>query len=908
MVKNSKQRNSSYFSSVELPPPLELTPPDFTERKFSSESIQSPKSFTEELNLDKKYLPTSHNKQDEPSQTIILVSQDNVSFVPVVVQDVNQIKSDIIKALGLINIGAITLHLTEFHHKEGEAIPETLLPKIMQLEGLLKLVVRQELKSPEDTNRTFSTTSSDSKSFIADGTRTYPETPQYLLQNTKDNKVDYWNFKDLTSISEVPSRVSGEQKVEGKAVENKQKPKEFPLKFPFVTTNKKSNPVPSLQIDTSTVNNISKSPVSATSSFRVLRKEGNEIDFDKRRKSPYEAKAPKIIPNIYSSSVSDLKKSPIWASTVSALKDDTTKNTDNVSRSSSIIAKRAAPPPPGDRKIQIQRQDSILKNRSRSASAKSFKSNSSFGSKKSSREFYNDSDEAFFVKPMKQKVVQDDDSSEDFFVKPMKKEVNSGTQPTTQKSNTKRDDTDTDNDDDDDDFFVKPIVKSKPSRMNVRPPLEEVYNNLEKYFPYTNLDKPIIDDSPASPLPPQRRPTISRTFSNANKSPIVPMHENEIQQVDVQSSLRVRRMKTIRGVANEARRRVLQMKQASPPNTFANLSRENSAKLTRSNTKMWGQKVVEVTSQEIDKGIVSKLRNKNGFYEEYAWIKGELIGRGSFGDVYLGLNVTTGEMLAVKQVVWCRNNNKEGLEALYKEIETMKDLNHVNIVQYLGCDQQNNIYSLFLEYVAGGSIASCLKSYGKFEEPLIRFITKQVLLGLEYLHQNNIIHRDLKADNLLLEVDGTCKISDFGISKRSNDIYANNANMSMQGTIFWMAPEVIDSMVEGYSAKIDIWSLGCVVLEMYAGKRPWSNEAAISVIYKTGKEKLAPPIPDDITHLVSDSAEKFINRCFTIDPKDRPTAEELLNDPFVNTSDCEFNFADTKLAEMIRYNSKRLCT
>ena len=94
----------------------------------------------------------------------------------------------------------------------------------------------------------------------------------------------------------------------------------------------------------------------------------------------------------------------------------------------------------------------------------------------------------------------------------------------------------------------------------------------------------------------------------------------------------------------------------------------------------------------------------------------------------------------------------------------------------------------------------------KFDETLIRFITKQILLGLEYLHSNNIIHRDLKADNLLLEVDGTCKISDFGISKRSNDIYANNANMSMQGTIFWMAPEVIDSMVEGYSAKIDIWS------------------------------------------------------------------------------------------------------
>lgn len=919
IAKNTKQRSSTYFPSLDLPPPLESDTPAYNERKISVDSELSPKSiksFSDDLSIDPKYLPTQHQELDlrkfhDCEPITILASKDNILFVPIVITELSNAKSHIIKALGLIDIGSITLHLTDFFHKEGEAIPDFLIPKVLKLDGLLKFYVRQELKSPEGTTTTFSTTSSDSKSYIADGNKTYPETPQYLLQAQHDSRVDYWNFKDLTSISEDPSKslAGAKQNIDSKRNDTKQKPKEFPLKFPFANAPKKGNTVPQLQIDTSGVNNISKPPTLTGSTFQVLRKKGHEIDFDKRRKSPYESKTPKIIANIYSSSVANTKKSPISASTVMALKDDVVvQRPETISRSNSIIAKRTAPPPPGDRRVQIQRQNSILRRKPGLKSTNNVTSGSSEGSKKNISDSTddNDSEDAFFVKPLKKKENElgnnsdnnsendeDNDSDDDFFVKPIKKEVADVSAGKVEL------------DDSEEDFFVKPIHK-KPSHMNVRPPVEEVYNNLEKYFPYTNLDKPIIDDSPASPSP-QRRPTISRTFSSANKSPVAPTSADSKNTNDEQPSLRVRRMKTIRGVANEARRKVLQMKQASPPNTFANITRENSAKLTRSNTKMWGQRVVEVTSQEIEKGFVSKLRNKNGLYQEYAWIKGELIGRGSFGDVYLGLNVTTGEMLAVKQVV-CGRNNKEGIEALHKEVETMKDLNHMNIVQYLGYDQQKNIYSLFLEYVAGGSIALCLKSYGKFDETLIRFITKQILLGLEYLHSNNIIHRDLKADNLLLEVDGTCKISDFGISKRSNDIYANNANMSMQGTIFWMAPEVIDSMVEGYSAKIDIWSLGCVVLEMFAGKRPWSNEAAISVIYKTGKEKLAPPIPDDIAHLVSPVAESFINRCFTIDPKDRPTAGELLNDPFVNTLDHDFNFANTKLAEMIRYNSKRLFT
>ncbi|KAG5419606.1 BCK1 [Candida metapsilosis] len=876
--------------------------PSFRIEKY--EEVPSP--------LDDVYMPQKFSQ--ETTKTILL-SRDNRSFIPFSidndeVNDIPSLRHKMILHLGMVDIGSITIHLTDFNATEGGALPDDLIFKVLQRDSIVKLVIRQYLDSPEGTIKTVSTVSSDAKSFeTSDEHRTYPATPQYLLQNVNNHNVDYWNFKEhanLSKISENPKPLSRGTQTDISISDTKtDSPRDikidaptepesftnelsrnfdvlrqkslhnFPLKFPFRTNSKKKTPL--LQIDTSgfaSSRNSSVSPESSGSSFKVIRKGANEINFDERRKSPFEKKAPKLIANIYESSLSDYKSSPISATTVMTLRDDPRdsrlkKNGSQRSdlRTDSIKARRAAPPPPIERRSQIFRHHNL--------GAPNVHSLQSPASSTASRDSDADSEDDFFVKPMNRKDVFANHSGTNDDADSTKSDADSET-----------------------DFFVKPM-RQKTLQMTVRPPVEELYDNLEKYFPHTNLDKPIIDDEVVEQPIKEKKPSISRTFSNANISPVNPEQKGHQAAAN---NVRIRRMKTIRGVANEARRKALKRKQQSPPITFANISRENSKKLTRSNTKMWGQKVFEVTSSEIEKGVVNKFQNKDGSYQEFAWIKGELIGRGSFGDVYLGLNVTTGEMLAVKQVVQSNKLDLEGIMALHKEVETMKDLDHKHIVQYLGYEKKNNTYSLFLEYVAGGSIAMCLRSYGKFDETLIQIITKQVLLGLEYLHSNNIIHRDLKADNLLLDIDGTCKISDFGISRKNNDIYSN-ANMSMKGTIFWMAPEVIDNMVEGYSAKVDIWSLGCVVLEMFAGKRPWSNEAAISVIYKAGKEKKAPPIPKDIAHLVSKEAENFINRCFAIDPALRPTAEELLNDPFVTTTR-EFNFASTELGRLIKFNSK----
>ncbi|RUS15096.1 hypothetical protein BC937DRAFT_92907 [Endogone sp. FLAS-F59071] len=137
------------------------------------------------------------------------------------------------------------------------------------------------------------------------------------------------------------------------------------------------------------------------------------------------------------------------------------------------------------------------------------------------------------------------------------------------------------------------------------------------------------------------------------------------------------------------------------------------------------------------------------------WMKGSLIGRGTFGDVYLGLNPMTGELMAVKQVELpvvnsaTEDRKQSMVDALQREIALLKVLQHENIVQYLGSQSDEAHLNIFLEYVPGGSVAGLLASYGAFQEPLVRSFVKQILRGLCYLHQRDIIHRDIKGANIL---------------------------------------------------------------------------------------------------------------------------------------------------------------
>ncbi|MCJ1267448.1 hypothetical protein MMC22_007333 [Lobaria immixta] len=471
-----------------------------------------------------------------------------------------------------------------------------------------------------------------------------------------------------------------------------------------------------------------------------------------------------------------------------------------------------------------------------------------------------------------------------------------------------------------------------------RPPAEDLVNHLDDFFPNLDLDQPVVEDivdspplSPSSPadqnpmetaIPGQiharhlirsslydrPRPTSIAEESIAEEPDTLGSEDSTLKsrvtiaQRSMRKSGGFGRMKSIRDVARGANQG--NRKSYAQPSASA----KSGDIVRRKSTKMFGANIVQIKPgrgsrvsllESVPKGVTP---GQNSF-QIY---RGQLIGKGSYGRVYIGINLTTGEFLAVKQVEVNQKaagtdkaKMKEMVAALDQEIDTMQHLEHSNIVQYLGCERKEYSISIFLEYISGGSVGSCLRKHGKFEESLVSSLTRQTLEGLAYLHTEGVLHRDLKADNILLDIDGTCKISDFGISKKTDNIYGNDVTNNMQGSVFWMAPEVIRSQGQGYSAKVDIWSLGCVVLEMFAGRRPWSKEETVGAIYKLGSLNQAPPIPDDVSSTISAAALGFMLDCFTVDPRERPTAETLKQHPFCKL-DPLFNFLDTELHNKIR--------
>ena len=276
---------------------------------------------------------------------------------------------------------------------------------------------------------------------------------------------------------------------------------------------------------------------------------------------------------------------------------------------------------------------------------------------------------------------------------------------------------------------------------------------------------------------------------------------------------------------------------------------------------------------------------------------GDVVGSGSFGVVYRARVNSTGQLIVVK-VVSVDGHDKLSVahaEALENELLLLQSLQHPRIVRYLGHErlkgrieglssspvEDGDKLVVMCEYMSGGSVASAIRQFGAFDEKAIALHTKQILEGLSFLHENRVCHRDLKCDNFLIDVNGSCKLADFGCSKRL-DVSPEGSTVimkSMKGSIPWMAPEVL--MGQGYGKSSDIWALGCVVLEMALGRNPWGHfDNIMQAMYRIGMGTKGPEIPESM----SDVCRNFVNRCLSRDPKSRASVTELLDDAFIRSA------------------------
>ncbi|KAF5841757.1 kinase-like domain-containing protein [Dunaliella salina] len=275
--------------------------------------------------------------------------------------------------------------------------------------------------------------------------------------------------------------------------------------------------------------------------------------------------------------------------------------------------------------------------------------------------------------------------------------------------------------------------------------------------------------------------------------------------------------------------------------------------------------------------------NNSGHHEDFSppqtvplsWTKGKLIGAGAFGRVFQGLDDDTGQIVAVKQVALTKDETLKGrvaehVRALEAEVAVLLQLNHRNIVRYLGTERTEDTLNIFLEYVPGGSIASMIEKFGPLKTSVIRMYAQQILKGLEYLHQKKIMHRDIKGANILVDGRGTVKLADFGASKKIENLATvGSGSKSIRGTPYWMAPEVVEQMEHSHPLSgHNFHAQGTAAL---------FDQILVAAMFHIASTKEPPPLPE---HLPPE-AKDFLLLCFNRVPKDRPNATKLLRHPWM---------------------------
>ena len=273
------------------------------------------------------------------------------------------------------------------------------------------------------------------------------------------------------------------------------------------------------------------------------------------------------------------------------------------------------------------------------------------------------------------------------------------------------------------------------------------------------------------------------------------------------------------------------------------------------------------------------------------WKLGKLIGSGSYGQVFQGLDLETGALIAVKTLLLPVRHDgddepsdslKKHLEETHREIAILSTLKHDNIVKYLGSeiDEPEAKIHIFQEWVPGGTLAANVKAFGgTFDDAITRRYLRHVLNGLVFLHAQRVVHRDIKGENVLISDTGVAKLADFGASKRLGEEGTLMQTGSLRGTPFFMAPEQMTGKAVG--RKCDVWAVGGLALLCATGDPPWKTKnfkTPYALMIAVCRSSDGPPVDG---YDLSPELLDFIGRCFTRDAERRPSADDIRRHAFL---------------------------